>query len=84
MRKCCLWIKKFVRGFMYVCVCVYSYSTCDIQFCPTKRICEICGAGQSLQNYAIRLLHGIGSIDGICCLAAACPAETSLSPQEQQ
>lgn len=30
----------------------------------------------SYQSQAIRLLQGIGAIDGICCLAASCPSKT--------
>lgn len=39
-------------------------------------------AGQPLQSHAIRLLHCIGTIDGICCLAAACPYERPSHPQQ--
>lgn len=34
-------------------------------------------AGEPPQSHAVRLLHCIGAIDGICCLAAARPSETT-------
>lgn len=81
---CCFWIKVCVctrawasaRGCPRMCAPGMSLSL-------YKGITGITGgrsfisrpettAGQPLQSHAIRLLHCIGTIDGICCLAAAC------------